>query len=152
MRKIDLKRVIFTGKEVFMRYFTIIFLLFAAVFVANALGNRTGGCAYACNCKCDHHYCDCCDKCANEHHRDCECECHKDVELYWDDVNAACMSGCDDCRDYHETLKVRHDYWLKHSKKPKHQGKQNARPRQKKTTPRQPQRSSNRSAVRQQHR
>lgn len=109
---------------------------------------HTGGCAYACNCKCGHPYCDCCDKCANEHHRDCECECHKDVGLYWDDVNAACMSGCYHCEEFHTDLKRRHEYWQKHSKKPKRQVKRSARPQQKKTTPRQPRRSSGHSATR----
>lgn len=130
-----------------MRYLSILFLLFAAVFAANALGGA-GGCNYACNCKCGHHYCDWCGKCANEHHRDCECECHEDVELYTDDVNAACRRSCDKCEMYHRSLEHLHEIWLSHQKKQKHQGKPSARPQQKKTTLRQPQHSSGRSATR----
>ena len=109
---------------------------------------HTGGCAYACNCKCGHPYCDCCDKCANEHHRDCECECHADTWMYWNDVNAACMSGCYHCEEFHTDLKRRHEYWQKSAKKQRPRGKRSARPRQKRTTPQQPPRSSARSAVR----
>lgn len=130
-----------------MRYLSIIFLLFAAVFAANALSG-VHSCAYVCKCECGHHYCDWCGKCANEHHRDCECECHKDVELYTNDVNAACRRSCDKCEMYHLGLENLHETWLSHQKKQKHQGKPNAHPRQKKTTPRQSQRSSGRSAVR----
>lgn len=130
-----------------MRYLSILFLLFAAVFAANALGGA-GGCNYACDCKCGHHYCDWCGKCANEHHRDCECECHKDVWLYTDDVNAACRRSCDKCEMYHLGLESLHEVWLSHQKKQKHQVKRSAHPQQKKMTPRQPQRNSGRSATR----
>ncbi len=151
MRKIDLKRVIFTGKNVIMRYFTTILFAFVAV-LAGFAAPHTGTCHYACKCECGHHYCDWCGKCANEHHRDCECECHKDAELYTRDVNAACRRSCDKCEMYHLRLERQHDIWLSYQKKQKRQAKQNVRPQQKKTTPQPPRQDNGRSAVRQQHR
>lgn len=147
MRDFAPKRVNFHKKGGVMRYLSILFLLFAAVFAANALSG-VHSCAYVCKCECGHHYCDWCGKCANEHHRDCECECHKDVGLYWDDVNKACKSGCDSCEQYHQGLEIQHEIWLSYQKQQKHQGKRSVHPQQKKTTPRQPQHSSGRSATR----
>lgn len=147
MRDFAPKRVIFPKKGGVMRYLSIIFLLFAAVLVGVA-APRTGSCHYACDCKCGHPLCDWCGKCANEHHRDCECECHEGVELYTNDVNAACRRSCDKCEMYHLGLERQHGIWLNYQKQQKHQVKRNARPQQKKTTPRQPQHSSGRSATR----
>lgn len=133
----DLKRVIFTGKEVIMRYLSIIFLIFAAVFAANAEFTT---------CHCDCHrsgYDGYCNWCADYHRKDeCHCDCHQNRAVTY----------CADCRQWHELVERVGQEEAHKDAKCTRRFERSVRPQQKKTTPQQPRQDNGRSAVRQSHR
>ena len=131
------KRVNFHKKGGVMRYLSIIFLLFAAVFVANAEFTT---------CHCDCHrsgYDGYCNWCADYHRKDeCHCDCHSNRAVTY----------CADCRQWHEMVERVGLEEAHEDAKYTRRFERSVRPRQKRTTPRQPQHSNGRSATRSPHR
>lgn len=126
------KRVNSHKKGGVMRYLSILFLLFAAVFAANAEFTT-------CHCDCHRSGFDgYCNWCARFHQSDeCHCDCHERGFDY-----------CADCRLWHEQVKRVGQEEAHKDAKCTHRFERSVHPQQKKTTPRQPQHSSGRSVTR----
>ncbi len=133
MRDFVPKRVNFHKKGGVMRYLSILFLLFAAVFAANAEFTT-------CHCDCHRGGFDgYCNWCADYHRKDeCHCDCHSNRAVTY----------CADCRQWHEMVERVGQEEAHKDAKCTHRFERSVHPQQKKTTPRQPQHSSGRSATR----